>query len=121
MKTESKRLSLILSLLLTLICLTKSTDSFPQNRPLQNPSQKISVEREQLVELTKMAKLSLIFQKQNTALILENNQLKTNSKTLKQALETTNADLGNYQKKWRYALMVISLFVVGLLVKIFRR
>ena len=73
------------------------------------------------MDLAAQAEKSSIFEKQNKTLILENAQLKTKTQVLKQELENANAGLGQYKKKWRYAVMVIAVFVVGLLVKTFRR
>ena len=117
MKIKRVRLTQIISQFLILSCLNASSDLQAQN--LQS-SQKISIERGQLVDLAAQAEKSSIFEKQNKTLILENAQLKTKTQALKQELETANADLAHYQKKWHYAAMVIAVFAVGLLVKIFR-
>jgi hypothetical protein len=101
-----------------MICLNPLTDLSAQESPQQA---KISLERWKLVELTKLAKKSDIFEKQNTALIRENSELKTKLKTQGEELETTQNDLGQYRRKWRYALGIIGVFVLGILYKIFKR
>lgn len=117
MKVKKALLTKIISLFLILSCLNASSDLQAQNLQL---SQKISIERGYLVELAAQAEKSSIFEKQNKALILENAQLKTKTQALIQELETATAGLAHYQKKWHYAAMLIAVFAVGLMVKIFR-
>jgi hypothetical protein len=87
----------------------------------QQSQQKVSIDRWKLVELTKLAKKSAIFQMQNTALIRENSELKTKLKTREEELEATQNDLVRYRNKWRYALVIIGVFVAGVLIKLFKR
>jgi len=75
------------------------------NLPAQN--QKISIERAQLVELTKKAEKATLYEDENTRLIVENYNLKTANKTLSTELSTakTNAETYKDQRnKNRWAL-----------------
>lgn len=78
-------------------------------------SQKISVDRSQLIELTKKAEKSDLYQAENTNLIVENYNLKAANKTLSNNLATaqTNADTYKDQRnKIRWALGGLLLAVV---------
>ena len=124
MKTKKKPLIPIFRIFLTLICLTASTKSFPQNPP---KGQTINLPYEQAIELTKLAKKSTIFAKQNDALIKENTHLKKTQLTIVvelnkkgQELKVAHAEINKYEKWVKYAVITIIVIVALFLVKIFR-
>lgn len=78
-------------------------------------SQKISIERAQLVELTKKAEKATLYEDENTRLIVENYNLKTANKTLSSELATSKTKADTYKdqrNKNRWALSGLLLAVV---------
>lgn len=124
MKPKRKPLIPIFKIFLTLICLTASTKSFPQKPP---KGQTINLPYEQAVELTKLAKKSTVFAKQNDALIKENTHLKKIQLAIvaelnrkEQTLKVAHAEINKYEKWVKYAVITIVFIVALFLVKIFR-
>ena len=85
-------------------------------------SQKISIDRNQLIEVTKKAEKSDLYQAENTTLIVENYNLKAANKTLSADLATakTNAETYKDQRnKIRLALGACLLAIgVSIVLKI---
>ena len=78
-------------------------------------SQKISIERAQLVELTKKAEKAALYEDENTRLIVENYNLKTANKTLNSSLSNAQKEAKTYKdqrNKIRWALSGLLLAVV---------
>lgn len=77
-------------LLMMLIC-------FGVLNSLPAQSQKISIERAQLVELTKKAEKAALYEDENTRLIVENYNLKAANKTLNGDLTTAKKNADTYK------------------------
>lgn len=82
--------------------------------PSHAQNQKISVERTQLVELTKKAEKAALYESENTSLIVQNFNLKASHTKLQKELEAARNDAETFraqrnQNRWALAGLLVAI------------
>ncbi|MBB3840772.1 hypothetical protein FHS57_004792 [Runella defluvii] len=100
---------------LTLCIITLLTMNFCVGLiPSHAQNQKISLERAQLIELTKKAEKAALYESENTSLIVQNYNLKASETNLQKELEAARNDAETFRKqrnqnRWALAGLLIAI------------
>jgi len=107
---------IVLSMMLSCLGVLNSSHAQPQPQ-----SQKISIERAQLVELTKKAEKAALHESESVNLIVENYKLKEQNKGILLRAEVAEANAQLYRKQRNQNRLVIIAFFVAIMASVIIR